>query len=202
MKHQYLKKHIDYYIQTLSMSNIFQKINWEDLVLPTVTTPEDGVVYWIHDESCKLPQWDGYIGVTTLKRLTARKLEHKRSNRFPPEYKFEIISTSNIESCFMYEAVLRPYPNMGWNKAAGGARGHKIGNKRSFETKKKISESKLGKSRHDLALRNKSSSIKCSCILCKKTTSIGYLYGDHRNCFASANIKWSENKFKHKGAQC
>jgi hypothetical protein len=84
------------------MLSVFQKSNWQDLVQPTVSDNQDGVVYWIHDKSCKYPQWDGYIGVTTQKRLTSRKLEHKRSNRFPKDYEFDIISMSNIESCFLY----------------------------------------------------------------------------------------------------
>jgi hypothetical protein len=110
---------------------------WMRRVLPSQSTDEECVLYWIHDNTCIRSITDGYVGVTTVKRFQARKLEHLRSGRFPKDAVMTIIHRSNIEGCYAYEAVQRPYPNMGWNKAAGGARGHKIGSKRSEETKRK-----------------------------------------------------------------
>jgi hypothetical protein len=100
----------------------------------------------------------------------------------------DIIHEGNIEGCYLYEAVQRPYPNMGWNKAAGGARGHKIGCFRSEETKQKIGAANSGNIRSDLSDRNRQASRKCSCIVCKKESSAGYLYRYHRDCLASVGI--------------
>lgn len=127
---------------------------WMSRVLPSVSTDEECHTYWIYDEECLRPEDHGYIGVATVKRFAARCCEHCRSKRFPTDSKIRIIFTGNIEGAYLYEAVLRPYPNMGWNKAAGGARGHRIGMPMSAETKNKISSANTGNKRPDLSKRN------------------------------------------------
>ena len=42
------------------------------------------------------------------------------------------------EFCYMYEFLLRQNKSIGWNNAAGGARGNKIGFSHSNETKEKM----------------------------------------------------------------
>lgn len=166
------------------MRNVFS-IGWEDRILPKISTDEPCVVYWIYDDTCTRPENDGYVGVTTLKRLSARTLEHKRSGKLNVSRKIKTLIESNIEACYMFEAVLRPYPNMGWNRCAGGARGHKIGIPKDLQTRIKIGASNSGNIRKDLSDRNRSRARLCSCMICRKQSSAGYLYRDHRDCLAS-----------------
>ncbi len=170
------------------MSNVFSP-GWENRILPSESTDELCLVYWIHDDSCRRPQDDGYVGVTTKKRLHARMLEHRKSGKLSDDGKFTVLIEYNIESCYMFEAVLRPHPSMGWNICAGGVGGHKVGVPKSEETKKKIGYSNTGKVRKDLAERNRLNSRVCSCIKCRKESSAGYLYRDHRVCFGYTGPK-------------
>ncbi len=159
--------------------------DWCPRIFPAQSTSEECYVYWIFDNTCQNPEWHGYIGVTTKKRYKSRCLEHKRSNRFSKDCSIRIIFEGNIEGCYLYEAVLRPYPNMGWNIAAGGARGHKIGNKKSDETKKKIGVANFGRKRPDLAERNRTYSPRKQeiyCIRCRAKVTFTKLSRGHKRC--------------------
>lgn len=175
------------------MHNVFTG-DWQKRVIPSKSTAETCYVYWIRDASCRYPEWDGYIGVTTEKRFKARCNEHLRAKRFPEASQISIIFRGNIEACYTYEAVLRPYPNMGWNKAAGGARGHAIGAPKTVETRMKIGIANTGKTRTDLANRNKRNTVLCSCFICHKQSAISYLYRDHRDCLVNAGLKTRRNR--------
>ena len=76
---------------------------WMRRVLPSQSTDEDCVVYWIHDSACIRSITDGYVGVTTVKRYQARRLEHLRSGRFPKDAVMDIIHEGNIEGCYLYQ---------------------------------------------------------------------------------------------------
>lgn len=126
-----------------------------DRILPANRDDREHVVYWITDETCVRPGWDGYIGVTLTERYHSRSLEHRRSKRFRgKKIDIRILARGYAETCYCYEAVLRPHANIGWNIAPGGARGHKLGIPRSVETKRKIGAANRGNSRPDLAARN------------------------------------------------
>lgn len=155
--------------------------------LPSKTSAQLHILYWIHDESCKSPLTDGYIGVTTVSRKRARFLEHTGSNRFPKGFKFLELRRGSADECYLSEAALRPNANIGWNISPGGARGNKNGIPRSIETREKISKANTGNIRTDLAERNKSSATWCCCLICGKESMISYLYKDHKFCFKFSN---------------
>jgi hypothetical protein len=84
-----------------------------------------------------------------------------------------ILSKGFSETCYIYEAVLRPHANIGWNIAAGGARGNKSGIPKSDETKRKIGAANRGNKRPDLALRNKERSGPAPTRVCPHCQKIG-----------------------------
>lgn len=124
-------------------------------VLPSHSSDEDHIVYWLYDDTCKRLIYDGYVGVTTISRQKARFLEHKRSGRFPENFQMQILQVNNAEACYMYENCLRPWPNIGWNVAAGGARGNISGVPFTEERKIKIGNANRGNIRKDLSEYNK-----------------------------------------------
>ena len=111
-------------------------------------------VYWLYDDTCVRPGWDGYIGVT--RDPEKRLYEHSRSKRHPPGFKMMIMIEGFRETCFLYEFTLRPHARIGWNIAPGGAQGFHFGIPRSEETKKKIGDGNRGNIRPDLTALNKS----------------------------------------------
>lgn len=124
-------------------------------VLPSHSSDEEHIVYWLYDETCKHMLYDGYVGVTTVSRQNARFLEHKRSKRFSPNVQMKILQVNNAEACYMYENCLRPYPNISWNIAIGGARGNISGIPFTEERKAKIGSANRGNKRKDLSEYNK-----------------------------------------------
>jgi hypothetical protein len=67
-----------------------------------------------------------------------------RKGRVPAESKIRILFEGSREECFAYEFTLRPNPNIGWNRAVGGAQGWRIGFSHSEETKSKMRDAKVG----------------------------------------------------------
>jgi hypothetical protein len=110
---------------------------WKSRVLPSKTDDREHIVYWLYDSTCEAPDRDGYVGVTVSTRERSRFLEHKRSKRFQ-DFHFKVLIRGFAETCYLYEAVLRPYAGIGWNVAAGGALGRKLGVPKSEEVKRKI----------------------------------------------------------------
>ena len=85
-----------------------------------------------------------------------------------------VLMLENAEACYIYEHCLRPIPNVGWNIAAGGARGNKLGIPRSEETKTKIGNANRGNKRPDLSLLNKKlNKAKFSNLLCPHCDKLG-----------------------------
>lgn len=169
-------------------------------VLPSKSDDREHVVYWLHDSSCKDPVWDGYVGVTIGYRELARFQEHMRSGKFPTDVKMTILSRGFAETCYLYEAVLRPHAHIGWNVAAGGARGNKSGIPKSEETKAKIGSANRGNKRPDLAERNRkhagqkrvnyvrrveynSNRIQFFCVGCQERSAPSHLLNSHRSCW-------------------
>lgn len=94
-------------------------------------------VYWLHNHDCLDIETQGYVGVT--KDLDTRLSAHKRRNpRIPEDVQMKIIFEGSREDCFELEEKLRPEPRIGWNSAAGGKHGWKIGFSHSDETKEKL----------------------------------------------------------------
>ena len=166
-------------------------------IIPSTSNDQDHIVYWIHDDTCYDPANHGYIGVTTSSRKRARFLEHKGSNRFPKDFKFVELRRGSAKECYLTEACLRPKANIGWNIAPGGARGNKNGIPRSDDTRRKIGNANKGNKRSDLALRNKSKTRFCSCVLCKEITSAGYLHRDHFACWVKFKKEPNHGKRMH-----
>lgn len=94
-------------------------------------------VYWIYDDSCSDLN-DGYIGVTRYPET--RFNTHKRKNRVPSNSKMKIIFEGTREECFEYEKKMRPTSKIGWNSAAGGSHGWRLGFKHSDQTKRLLKE--------------------------------------------------------------
>lgn len=79
------------------------------------------VVYWLHNEACRNPAMDGYVGITW--RLTERVKAHRTSFRLYRgigDFKVKVLFKGTEEQCLAIEEDLRPKPNMGWNIARGG----------------------------------------------------------------------------------
>jgi len=126
-------------------------------VLPSSNDRRLAIVYWIYDETCTRPGDDGYVGVAYKHRFASRINEHKRSVRFRGrKFDVKVLLEAELTTCFLYEFVLRPQPNIGWNIAIGGARGSKCGTPRSEVTKRKIGDANRGRKRPDLSIRNAS----------------------------------------------
>jgi hypothetical protein len=156
-------------------------------VLPSKDDDRPAVVYWLHDASCNRPGYDGYVGVAYVHRLAARINEHRRSARFKgQEFKVTILSEDHVNSCYLYEFVLRPIPNIGWNRAHGGARGFTGGVPQRVETKLKIGDGNRGRKRPDLSARNTLMNKKrpaVTCPHCNKTgRGPGMLQWHFKNC--------------------
>lgn len=130
-----------------------QRLAFLKRTLPSISDDREHIVYWIFNSECVSVLTDGYVGVTVRPR--ARSLEHLRSKRFPADVEIRTLISGLAETCYLYEAILRPLPNMGWNNAAGGARGNISGIPKSLETRRKIGNANRGNKRPDLAARNK-----------------------------------------------
>lgn len=124
--------------------------------LPSKDDDRPAVVYWLHDETCSCPGDDGYVGVAYKHRLPHRLNEHRRSKRFAGRsFEVTILLEDHVNSCYLYEFVMRPLPNMGWNVAQGGARGSSCGLPMRDTTKRKIGDANRGRARPDLTERNR-----------------------------------------------
>lgn len=125
-------------------------------VLPSRDDDRPALVYWLYDETCVRPGEDGYVGVAYVHRFRDRLNEHRRSKRFKErQFKVMILREDHVNSCYLYEFTLRPHAMIGWNIAAGGARGSKIGVPKSEATKLKIGVANQGRKRPDLSERNR-----------------------------------------------
>jgi hypothetical protein len=93
------------------------------------------IVYWLHNDICIRPESCGYIGIT-VRTLKRRLIEHRKRGNFPRGFQGTILFEGTKEQCLAYEAMLRPRPHIGWNKASGGCHG----SRHSEEAKIKIAE--------------------------------------------------------------
>lgn len=94
------------------------------------------VLYWLRDETCTNIAEHGYVGVTC--RPKAREADHRRKQRFPPDFVMEVIFSGSQPQCMEMERALRPSPGIGWNLAVGGPGGYRYGH--TEETRRKIGE--------------------------------------------------------------
>lgn len=80
-------------------------------------------VYWLYNETCSVPENDGYVGVSINpdKRLKS----HRRSKAFVPGFQMEILFKGTSTECVLKEIGYRPLPGIGWNTYSGGKAGRK-----------------------------------------------------------------------------
>ena len=111
-------------------------------------------VYWIRKVEHTNIYTEGYVGVSTnVKRRWREHITEARANRHPNSFLcnvinkyypdnliFEIVYLSNEDNCYIYEEMLRPEINTGWNLRSGGPVG-----KMSEEGRKAMSARTLGK---------------------------------------------------------
>jgi hypothetical protein len=76
------------------------------------------VVYWMHDESCASEIDTGYVGVTEDPHARLSDLRAKAT--VPKDSEQTILFKGTREQCLALERHLRPRPDIGWNRAAGG----------------------------------------------------------------------------------
>lgn len=81
----------------------------------------DCVVYWLYDETCSVPENDGYVGITY--RLTYRLKQHRSSQKFNPNFSAMVLFSGTRDECLESERGYRPNPSVGWNNASGGGAG-------------------------------------------------------------------------------
>lgn len=74
------------------------------------------VVYWVHNERCRSPKKDGYVGVTI--NLKDRSKDHV--SVFGKKVIIDVLTTGTRKQCLDYEKKLRSKQNIGWNKSIGG----------------------------------------------------------------------------------
>lgn len=132
-----------------------------DRILPPRDDDRPAVVYWLHDETCFRPGWDGYVGVAFAHRLNQRITEHRRSKKFRNrKFEVRVLLEDHLNLCYTYEFVLRPSSRIGWNVAVGGARGSLCGIRHTDSSKKKIGDSNRGRKRPDLSERNRKMNVE------------------------------------------
>jgi hypothetical protein len=90
-------------------------------------------VYWLFDETCSVPENDGYIGITNNPRQ--RRAEHRSLNKLRWTG-FKILFVGTRDECLERELGYRPHPGIGWNCNSGGGSGKTF----AKETRRKISE--------------------------------------------------------------
>lgn len=84
------------------------------------TSPDEAAVYWIKEKGHQDIANHGYVGVSNCpeKRLN----RHLKRNQNVPNTGVELVIwyTGTREDCLEIESQLRPYRNIGWNRAPGG----------------------------------------------------------------------------------
>ncbi|MHB1086146.1 MAG: NUMOD3 domain-containing DNA-binding protein [Minisyncoccota bacterium] len=108
----------------------------EALAQPDVRQQRQYFLYWLRNETCTDMAEHGYVGVTC--RTKAREADHRRKQRFPPDFVMEVIFSGSQPECMGRERALRPSPGIGWNLAVGGPGGYRYGH--TDETRRKIGE--------------------------------------------------------------
>jgi hypothetical protein len=97
-------------------------------------------VYWLFDETCSVPENDGYVGIST--DLPQRLREHKSKSR-RTWTGVEVLFVGTVRECLEREIGYRPFPGIGWNSNSGGTSGKML----ATETRKKLSRWQLGSKR-------------------------------------------------------
>jgi hypothetical protein len=88
--------------------------------------------------------------------LPHRLNEHRRFKRFAGrQFQVTFLLEDHLNSCYLYEFVLRSEPRIGWNIARGGARGSRCGIPQADATRRKIGDANRGRRRPDLSARNR-----------------------------------------------
>jgi hypothetical protein len=138
------------------------------------------VAYWLFDETCSLPQIEGYVGVT--RRLTERIREH-RKHRPQNGFNVAVIFEGTEEDCYTLERELRPRAGIGWNLAPGGPDGFKreiaeetrakLRRPKSEEHKRASGAGNRGKIRSEETLRALSESHKGKMLTLEHRAKIG-----------------------------
>lgn len=85
---------------------------------PEIKATQLYVVYWLYDDTCSVPENDGYVGVSH--KFPVRLKAHQKYGKFPSGFKHMILLTGVERDCYEKEAEYRPRPGMGWNKYSGG----------------------------------------------------------------------------------
>lgn len=94
------------------------------------------VVYWIFDETCFDVMTTGYVGVT--KNIKTRFAAHLRNRRVPFNSQIRILFEGTRRECFKFEEIMRPVKSIGWNNAAGGSHGWRVGFSHSQDVRDKL----------------------------------------------------------------
>lgn len=94
-------------------------------------------VYWLFDETCSVPENDGYVGITNNPKMRLRS-HRSRLMRWTD---VKILFVGTREECLVKEIGYRPQPNIGWNTQSGGT----IGKVTSESTKRKIGQCQIGR---------------------------------------------------------
>ena len=107
-------------------------------------------LYWVHlpDQTIN----EGYLGVSN--NYIRRWKEHTTKNlpthfcyavkKYKDTLVWEVLFEGTNEECYLLESQLRFTSGIGWNTTPGGAIPSNLNQKASAETRKKISDAKLG----------------------------------------------------------
>jgi hypothetical protein len=108
-------------------------------------------VYWLYDDACEHPSFDGYIGCCS--RLDVRLRAHRRNPGtykgaigVPPDFKVAILFRGPENIARTIEELSRPKSKMGWNRYRGGG-GSPFGYKHSKEFRQRKSQELIASKR-------------------------------------------------------
>ena len=96
-------------------------------------------VYWLFDETCSVPENDGYVGIANKPKQ--RLAEHRALGKLRWTG-FQILFAGTRAECLEREKGYRPQPGIGWNSASGGGSGAKV---LSEESKERLRRHFLGR---------------------------------------------------------
>lgn len=95
-------------------------------------------VYWLFDETCSVPENDGYVGITNNLPQRLREHKHKKRRKWTG---VKVLFVGTLKECIQKEIGYRPFAGIGWNSNSGGTSGKML----LLDVKEKMSRTLTGR---------------------------------------------------------